>query len=373
MERIKLFNEFNNQKNSIKESKVFSYNDFSETENIDEGAKEIIMGLAFLANIGLGGGMAAKAQNALSKDEVVNKIERVMQNRGELERIVSQTQSGDTGAKLMARIEQNAEKIKDKIEDLKKSDIITIQISNDKDLVRKIKQGYALTKISVDTIRQEVKEKMDEAPVFHTLDVEYDLGDFFGAGEYILSEDAKSELKGLIDEIKTEDLKIMSIGVNSSTDKQRVSDELSAKLKNYLEVGDEENANKLLSQARNLEIVKVLEELGISQDITSTIEYEKGEGELGAATPQDPSARYVKMEITLIKISEVKMPGVDIEETFQITKDYELVYVKSTKGKPGPPVKIKNPGIKNSKKCGATSCPGFGSKSAKQVQKKIGN
>jgi hypothetical protein len=56
--------------------------------------------------------------------------------------------------------------------------------------------------------------------------------------------------------------------------------------------------------------------------------FEQGGGTLGAETPQDPAARYVKIYIDAVKVIPKEIAGAAVTSTEQqIVNSFEMVYV----------------------------------------------
>ena len=337
---------------------------------IQESWKDIVLGIAMLAGVGLTGQNKAQAQQALRDVNILQKVENVLQSE-KLEQVIdSLEEAGMENAeeriyKNADKIEKNLEKASFKITKQEKGQGIKIHygkevlrdsVSTYDKLAKKLKAGWALSEIDIDTLQQITQDTVHGEAIFDTVAVPFAVGDLFGAGEFILDSDAANEVSSIIDDIKSQGYSIIGIKISSSTDKQRVSDKLSNKL---IELGYDEG-NKGLSKIRNDQIKKALINSNVPDSIIKqNIKWDQGRGEMGAATPQDPSARYVTLEIVAIKISD-DAPEDRIIKTVEdvLTYNFEIAKVK------GKSFVIKLPKINSSKKiktgkCSPGQCPTF--------------
>jgi hypothetical protein len=326
-----------------------------DKEILEEGWKEIVLGIGLLAGINLGG-YNTMAQDGLKNEKTINAINNVLQSN-QLDNVIDSLESiGVKNAETI--IYNNSENIKDKLEN--KYNTKTVTTNDYKKLRTKLRQGYAISDISQDTIKKIIKTKFPQTPVVDSLTIVSDAKDYFGSGVYILTNHGKNEIKSILDEIKNQDGVIIGIRIESSTDKQRVSKKLNNKFK---ELGYPQN-NEGLSKLRNDQIHNFLTKLNINPElIKQTYKWDEGKGEMNASTPQDPTARYVKIYIDVIKVIDDVPEPVEIETMEDvIIYNFELVSLdtksdKSTNVRKHKPIIIKNKKIKKTK-C-SHSCPSF--------------
>lgn len=156
----------------------------------------------------------------------------------------------------------------------------------------KLDQGYALKKINItkDTT-------ISELPKGSSIDtiISVDLsGNLFDVGKFTLNQGTVSELSETLKLIEMNGGRINSITIESSTDKQRISPQLEPKLVQAFGKG----GNEGLSNLRNNKVKEYLVSVGVDDSlIKQDVKWEQGAGEVGAETPQDPSARYVRVII----------------------------------------------------------------------------
>jgi signal recognition particle subunit SEC65 len=308
-------------------------NSINELPVLEEGFKDIVLGIALLTGVGLTGQNKIQAQSALDDKTTLNKIANVLQS-DELKNVIDSLESAGM-INPEEKIKQNADKITSELSqkgikvDLSKSlkikekKEVKAKANNYKELAKKLKQGYAITNISQDTIKAIANEVGSNIQVIDSIETPtYDLSELFNPGNFIISNEAKTELKSILDQLKEQDYIIVGIRITSSTDKQRLSANLSQRLKDL----SYPEGNEGLSKIRNDQIKKALMNLGVNDSlIKQTIKYNEGLGELNAVLPQDPLARYIQLQIDVIKIQDdITKAKVKTEEDV-IKSNFELV------------------------------------------------
>jgi outer membrane protein OmpA-like peptidoglycan-associated protein len=294
--KINRYNQFISEKKKIEYQKRLDESFINE----EVGLKDVLIGLATLAGV-LGGKMDVEAaKNKLSDKQVVKNIEMVLNDKDQLDKAIDSLES--RGMEDAAEIIQNnAEKAKEQI----KKFGATKQIGA-KDyyrLAELLKKGYAIsgitTKTAIDTIMTK-PEYENSIVYFDTLDIDYNSDELFGVGLYELSPEFKDSLNGVLDQLKENELSVLAFNIESSTDKQRIGG-----AGKRLEADGYEASNKGLSEARNNSVKESIESIFSDSEmpiINQEIKYDQGKGEDNAATPQDPSARYVTIQIVCKKI-----------------------------------------------------------------------
>jgi flagellar motor protein MotB len=330
--------------------------------NEEAGFKDVLMGLALLAGVVGGSVSPASAQNKLSDKEISNKIELVLNDEQQLKTAIDSLEA--RGMKDAATIIQNnAEDVKSELKKvLKTSNTVTVKSNDYKKLASMLKNGWAISeittkktinKIEKDTIYADTKFTVD------TLDINWSNDELFGAGLYQLTPQFEDSLKSVFQQLNENGLSVVSINIESSTDKQRIGGAASK-----LKADGFEATNKGLSEARNNEVKNVIENIFSESGsenplIRQTILHSQGKGEDNAVTEQDPSARYVKISIICTQINEdVQAPEIVITgeedvliQSFKMTKA-KSVEIEIPPIKKGPPKKAKT-GTKN---FGRTDC-----------------
>jgi|TARA_R110002111_G_C6004149_1_gene373577 outer membrane protein OmpA-like peptidoglycan-associated protein len=344
-------------------------NHIKNEKTINESWKDVVLGVALLAGISLTGHNKAQAQTALEDSKVLAQVQSVLQDE-RLSKVVDSLESAGLN-NAEEYIKKNARKIEKKFDQASVrvkgvkggvkvyygDEVKKVEVSKYPELVKKLKAGYAITEISQDTIRQIMTDTVQGESVVDTLKLPYNVGDLFGSGKFVLSQDGKTSIKEILDSLQSQGYSVIGVNIESSTDKQRVSDDLNRK------VGDlgYKTGNEGLSQVRNDQIKKVLLDLGVDTTlIKQTVKFNEGRGKLGAVNPQDASARYVTLQIDMIKIAD-EAPEDKVITTVEevIAYNFELARVTSKRFSIRLPKMSVNPSGGKKGKCNNSSCPSF--------------
>jgi outer membrane protein OmpA-like peptidoglycan-associated protein len=319
--------------------------------NEEAGFKDVLMGLAILAGVVGGSVSPASAQTKLSDKDISNKIELVLNDEQQLKTAIDSLEA--RGMRDAATIIQNnAEDVKSELKKvLKTSKTVTVKSNDYAKLAKMLKSGWAISeittknaiqKIEKDTIYADTKFSVD------TLDINWSNDELFGAGLYQLTPQFEDSLTSVFQQLNENGLSIVSINIESSTDKQRIGGAASK-----LKADGFEASNKGLSEARNNAVKSVIENIFSESGsenplIKQTILHDQGKGQDNAVTEQDPSARYVKISIICTQITEdVQTPEIVITDkedvliqSFKMTKSTN-VEIEVPPVKKGPPAKAK--------------------------------
>ncbi len=307
---------------------------------LEEGWKEVVLGVALMLGVGLTGQNKALAQNAVKNETTMSQIKSTLENEGQLNKLVD-----DLKAKGMAdpatKIADNAEHIVDEFNKIAADDDIKYRVDVQtvrtlQGLKNKLDQGYALKKATTtnDTIQGEVSVPTS---IKDTIDVNFGSDNLFVTGGFTLSTAGHDIITSTIDSIKQQGGKILSAVIESSTDAEEIV--------KFITPSDP-TGNVKLAELRTKSIADLVNSLGDSVSIThreipnngsnvvSTQQFKavagnhKATAELRTKTQQ---FRYDK--ITIVAIFETK------EETHlstpEIIKNYrfELVKVIESTGK----------------------------------------
>lgn len=287
----------------------------SENEVIEEGSKELVMAaLMTLSTI-----TNAVAQKTGKDPKNVAKIEQVQQKAAE-QLSKKENISYEEALKLVQDAEDDYQK-----DYSKKLGSVTKTMKGDteQDLARvlvNLKNGYAIKGIHKDTIVTEIPpqtfvEKVDIQSV--TLDGE----NFFQQGSFELNDSTKTQITQVLESLNQGGRTVVGITIESSTDKERVSDHLEQRL---VAMGYDEG-NQGLSEVRNDKMKEFILSSNVDEGvIEQDIKWEQGAGELGAETPQDASARYVKVHFFFIEVPQTPPPSpteeITIVTVFEMAK-----------------------------------------------------
>lgn len=320
-------------------------------ELLQEGWKEIALALGLLTNTIVGGPVKALAQKAVKSPTVVQQVEQILDNPEELDKVADYLeQIGYKNAD--EKIEANAIELKKQLD--KKSTVLTPKtVKTPEKLTQALEKGYALRKIERDTILKQIREQDADKAAIDSMAVTKKAGDIFQAGGFGLKEDSVQYIANIVEQIHNQEGVVLGVKIVSSTDKQRVSENLQKMLE---EKGYSSN-NQGLSEARNDAVKQALAKAGLDTSIISQeVLYEQGKGKVGATEPQDPSARYVRFIIDAIDVSKgEKEAGEKADVVDKVVTTFKLVKAKKIKPpKLNPPVDLKI-----FKKCNSTTCPTF--------------
>ena len=339
-------------------------------EIIEEGFKEVVLGIAMLAGITLTGQNKAVAQSALENEQILNQVSSVLQD-SRLEKVIDSLENAgmenakDKINKNADRIEKNFDEASLRVTGVKGGirvytgkDVIKDTVNTYKALATKLKQGYAITNISQDTLKKMIENTVPGAPIVDSLSVVIPAGELLGIGDYILSDSGRAVIRDIFKQIDDQSGVVLGVRIESSTDKQRISSELSKKL---VSLGYAEQ-NEGLSKIRNDQLRKEMINIGIPDSIIKQdIKWDEGKGQVGASIPQDSSARYVRIIIDVIKITDEAPEDVKIQtEEDVLVYNFELAKVRTKEFD----ITLKLPtGVKNGKtskkKCSPSGCPTF--------------
>jgi len=283
-------------------------NENKDSEILEEGIKEwMLVGLMTLGSIS---GIKAQKED-ISSDHI--KAAELVQDR---------LQSGDKELVKYfdkADIDLNQANLQ-KLLGVSDAKIDTFRTSYYKTAKQKIGKGYVLKSFNLtkDTL---ISELPAETTLDTTLNVDLS-GNLFDEGRFELNNQTVSELSDIIKVIELNGGTINSIVIESSTDKQRISPELEPKLVDAIGKG----GNEGLSTLRNGKVKDYITSLGVDSSVVKQdIKWEQGKGEDNAETPQDPSARYVRV---IIDVS-YDVAGLPSDATVgKITEDVYFVLIK---------------------------------------------
>lgn len=197
----------------------------------------------------------------------------------------------------------------------------TVQTTNKEKADKLVDKGYSLDSVTVvNVITDTIINKQIKGDTLSLKD-----NNPFESGGFNLSQEFKDKLQSSIDYIKAADV-IFKIKIESSTDKQRVSDKLASKLESMGLSGD----NAGLSRARMLTIKKLLTDNGIQDSI---IKFDT-KVEQGNETISQEN-RYVKVDFYVIEMQEVvsKIENQKSDTVYHLSK-----VLKNAKGENPPSI-----------------------------------
>jgi len=195
-------------------------------ELLEEGWKEVLLGVAMLMGVGLTGVNKAVAQDALKDSQTMAQIKATLEDENKTHELAKAYE--EKGMKnpdsLLAK---NAEKIKNNFNKVADDNKISYKVSNKvvdnlTSLDVELARGYALKKseISSDTTKGNVTRTI--VTIKDTVELELGNDNLFITGGYTLSSDGVNIITSAMDSIKDSGGRIISVNIESSTDAERV-------------------------------------------------------------------------------------------------------------------------------------------------------
>lgn len=345
--------------------------------------KSLLLSVGLLAGV-LSGTTTANAQTIQNKiDTIKGEMTELVENPTELNGFIDQlVKDGKLEKHVARRAKQNPVKFlkelsdKDTYKGLIKGEMGKYHKENIYDLEEKeyqVKPGasfetqlqidlannWAISKIELDTVEKYIEQEfgVDSQEILtDTINLNFSSDKFFKTSDYKLDLKLAADIENLFQSLNDQELTILKIEIESSTDKQRV--ERGGKLARDLKSMGLSADNVGLSEARNnsfYDLIKLVFDKNNQKlpDIDQIIKYNQGKGENNATTPQDSSARYVNVKLYVSKVSdvfkeEVKTPINDkISAVGAKLYLYKITKTPKKTGTPGkPPSPPKLPPIK---------------------------
>jgi hypothetical protein len=195
-------------------------------ELLEEGWKDVLLGVALLMGVGLTGVNKAVAQDALKNNQTMAQIKATLEDENKTRELARAYE--EKGMKnpdsLLAK---NAEKIKDNFNKVADDNKINYKVSNTvvdnlTSLDIELARGYALKKaeISSDTTKGSVTRTI--VTIKDTVELELGNDNLFITGGYTLSSNGVNVITSAMDSIKASGGRIISVNIESSTDAERV-------------------------------------------------------------------------------------------------------------------------------------------------------
>jgi flagellar motor protein MotB len=276
-------------------------------ELLEEGWKEVLLGVALLMGVGLTGINKTMAQNALKDEQTMSQIKATLEDENKTRELAKAYE--EKGMKnpdtLLAK---NAEKIKNKFNEVAADNNISYNVStrvvdNLTSLDVELARGYALKKaeISSDTIKGNTTKTI--VTIKDTVELELGNDNLFITGGFTLSSNGVNVITSAMDSIKDSGGRIISINVESSTDAERV-------LK--FKTDEDPTGNIQLASLRTKSVTNLITDLDSNvtithreipnngSDVVSTSQFLKVKDDkvaLNALRDKTSEYRYVKIKI----------------------------------------------------------------------------
>jgi len=318
-----------------------SYNEmynqqFDELESLDEGFKEIALAILMLAGGHLNAQNSNIAKKSLNNIEIVQQIDNTLNDADKLKVVIDKV--SDKLPQAGKLIQKNADKIKDKIENIsnkQENKTKVVKTSDANELINRLRQGYAISNIQV--TQDTILPQGTIVGVQDVIELDWSSDNFFKTGTFNLTEASVDSLNGVMSQINESGGKILSMEIVSSTDKEpiKMGNEKLAQLR----------ANSVKSEVNKSYEgeIKITTLPNSGEDLYSKT---MSNSERQEARKKTSEHRYVKIKLTVSYELESSK-----EETIYdiITKyDYELVKIYN---KAGSKKKIKHKRKKSNTKC----------------------
>ncbi len=311
-------------------------------ELLEEGWKEVVLGVAMMLGVGLTGQNKIMAQDAVKNAQTMAQIKSTLEDSdktGELIELLKQKGMKDPESKLA----DNAEKVMDTYNKIAANDNLKYKVdikvvNNLQQLKSKLGQGYAVKDIDMSTSSTNSQATSVTVIVTDTMEINLGSDNLFVTGGFTLSSAGVDTIKTAIKEISKQGGKIQSVEIESSTDAEEI---LKFKSKN------DHTGNIKLANLRTQSITNELHTLGVDSTIThreipnngaevvSTQQFlkvAKDTKATAALREKTIDYRYVKIKIIATfesNITKTQEPPANIIKNYR----FELVKVIESTGK----------------------------------------
>ena len=194
-------------------------------EVLEEGWKEVVLGVAMMLGVGLSGQNKAMAQDAVKNAQTMSQVKATLEDTAKTQELADYMK--EKGMKdPSALLAKNAETVIDKYNKIAKDNKINYRVDvkavdNLKALQSGLKSGYAVKDIkkTTDTIQHQAQAPVK---VQDTLAIDFGSDNMFITGGYTLSPAGIDVITIAVKEIEKQGGKILSAEIESSTDAERI-------------------------------------------------------------------------------------------------------------------------------------------------------
>lgn len=313
------------------------------TQLLEEGWKEVVLGVAMMLGVGLTGQNKAIAQDAVKNATTMSQVKATLEDTAKTQELVDAMK--EKGMKdPSATLAKNAEKVVDEFNKIAANNGLKYKVdvkavNNLQALNSKLKQGYALknAEISTDTVKSDGNVSTP-ITIQDTIDVELGTDNLFVTAGYTLSPAGIDTVTIAMDEIKKQGGKILSVEIESSTDAEQIP-----KFKSE----NDPTGNIKLAELRTKSVSDLVAALdsGVSishreipnngSNVVSTQDFLRVGKDAKATTMlRDKTSEFRYVKIKIIAVFESK-DSTETPKPDQIIKNYrfELVKVIESVGK----------------------------------------
>lgn len=306
-------------------------------EVLEEGWKEVLLGVAMLMGVGLTGVNKTMAQDALKNGETMAQIKATLEDKNKTQELVKSF--GEKGMRNPeAILAKNAEKVVDNFNKVSDDNKLEYKVSNKvvtnlHDLDVSLSQGYALKKseIGADTIKGETTNSI--VTIVDTVELELGNDNLFSTGGFKLNSNGINIITNTLDSIQKTGGRILSLNIESSTDAERTPSLISS---------NDPTGNIRLASLRTKSVTDLFNDLDSNiaithreipnngSDVVSTSQFVKNKDNKEALTAlraKTSEYRYVKLKMVVEFKQEVPEENPKPEDIvkkyrFELTKVY---------------------------------------------------
>jgi outer membrane protein OmpA-like peptidoglycan-associated protein len=323
-------------------SNILNENIATDPELLEEGWKEVVLGVAMMLGVGLTGQNKAMAQDAVKNASTMAQIKATLEDSSkvaELSDLLEKKGMKNADEKLA----DNAEQVMDQFNDIAKHNNIkyhvdTKVVTNLQGLKGKLNQGYALKNAEISNDTTHATQQNQTVLITDTMEINLGSDNLFVTGGFTLSPAGKDTIKMAIEEIAKQGGKIQSVEIESSTDAEEIVKFMTK---------DDPTGNIKLSNLRTQAISNELSSLGVNNDITHREIPNNGSDVVNTQqflkVAKDPKAtamlrektsefRYVKLKIVATFETKPEKDPTDITTVVHKYR-FELVKVTESTGK----------------------------------------
>jgi len=274
-------------------------------ETLEEGWKEVLLGVSLMLGVNLSNQGKALAQDITKNKETMSQIKDVIEDTTKTTELINLMK--EKGFKNPGElISKNADNLIKNYNEISDNNNLNYKVNKTsaislRDLNSKLQQGYAISKIDTRT-EKETDGSVKKYTIKDALEINLNSDNLFKTGSYELSQIGKDSIISIFNEIKAQNGTILKMEIESSTDAERIS-----------------YGNKKLAELRNESVSNLINSL-ISQDsIFETIKIEKPDNGSNVVSAQEfYNARNNKEELKnlRIKTSEFRYSKLKIDVLF---------------------------------------------------------
>lgn len=283
-------------------------------ETLEEGWKEVLLGVSLMLGVNLSNQGKALAQDITKNKETMSQIKDVIEDSSKTTELINLMK--EKGFKNPGElISKNADNLIKNYNEISDNNNLNYKVNKTsaislRDLNSKLQQGYAISKVDT-RIEKETAGSIKKYTIKDSLEINLNSDNLFKTGSYELSQIGKDSIISIFNEIKAQNGTILKLEIESSTDAERIS-----------------YGNKKLAELRNESVSNLINSL-ISQDSTfETTKIEKPDNGSNVVSAQEfYNARNNKEELKnlRIKTSEFRYSKLKIDVLYVSESEKSII------------------------------------------------